>query len=213
MSWQTTVLVLLGLAAVSAEEPATALKNGVVRGKVDLRLKGVRIKDIAPVVVYLDALEGKLPYKVPKKVPRITQKDARFSPTFLVVTAGQTVEFPNDDLIAHNVFSYSKRNEFDLGLYPKGETKFVKFTYPGSVRVYCSIHESMSVTIFVAPLSYHDQVDTLGAFEISGVPPGKYWLKTWPNFLPEVKQKIEIVEDKVTNVEIMILEQGLKKIR
>ena len=45
---------------------------------------------------------------------------------------------PNDDVIFHSVFSYSTPNDFDLGLYPRGESRGERrFQYPGVVRICC----------------------------------------------------------------------------
>jgi plastocyanin len=67
------------------------------------------------------------------------QREARFAPPFLAIAAGQSVAMENDDAIYHNVFSFSKSNDFDLGLYPAGESRTVTFRYAGVVRTYCSI--------------------------------------------------------------------------
>src|SRR5688572_27802410 len=52
---------------------------------------------------------------------RIKQKGAVFTPHVLPVLAGTTVEWPNNDEIYHNVFSYSEAKPFDLGLYKEPE--------------------------------------------------------------------------------------------
>jgi plastocyanin len=203
----TALLIFFGLTDLPGEEPDTGEKAGSVRGRLVLRIEGLILLELGPVVVYLEACDGKAKFPVPGAL-KISQKKAKFSPNFLVITAGQTVEWPNDDRIVHNVFSYSKGNKFDLGLYPKGEMKRVKFQNPGLVRVYCSIHESMNASIFVAPLPYFDRVKLSGSFEISGVPPGKYRLKTWNNRVPEVTRDIEVVQGKETLVEVPIAEKG-----
>src|SRR5580765_5593220 len=46
---------------------------------------------------------------------RVTQKGAQFYPHVLPVVAGTTVEWPNNDDILHNVFSFSEPKLFDLG--------------------------------------------------------------------------------------------------
>ena len=66
-----------------------------------------------------------------------------FSPHVLVIPAGSTVSFPNHDPFNHNVFSVSEPNQFDLGLYGRGEAKGYTFTSPGLVRVFCNIHPRM----------------------------------------------------------------------
>jgi plastocyanin len=49
----------------------------------------------------------------------IRQTNEEFVPHVVAVTAGSTVEFPNDDLIFHNVFLLSRAATFDLGRYPR----------------------------------------------------------------------------------------------
>src|SRR2546425_11772208 len=166
------------VAFMLATAPSLAVEPGSVRGTVVVLVEGVRLADVGPLVVFLDGVAGALEYQVPSQVLRISQKNAKFSPSFLVVARGQTVEMPNDDTIFHNVFSYSKPNEKELGLYPKGESRSVTFPHAGVVRVYCSIHESMSATIFVAPSPYHVVAEASGAFAIPDVPPGRYRLRT-----------------------------------
>src|SRR5438552_1434728 len=69
----------------------------------------------------------------PKEVAKISQKDARFAPSMLIVCVGQTVDFLNDEdrLIEHNVFSNSPTKQFDLGLYKPGEGRTVTFDKTG----------------------------------------------------------------------------------
>src|SRR6185295_19219929 len=87
------------------------------------------------VVIYL---EGDLPSK-PVTV-NLEQKNRRFVPDTLVVPVGSTVSFPNRDPIFHNVFSLSKPASFDLGNYPKDQTRNVKLAKPGVVFVGCRLH-------------------------------------------------------------------------
>lgn len=179
----------LALGLAPQEEPP---RTHSVRGKVTLSVKGVSLDKLGPTVVYLDARQGKLDFKPPADPARISQRKAQFSPSFLVVCAGQTLEMPNDDTITHNVFSYSPPNAFDLGLYAKGESRSVALRHPGVVRIYCSIHKTMKGTIFVAPSPYFARTDAAGAFEIRGVPPGRYALKTWNEMLPQVSREVEV---------------------
>lgn len=171
---------------------SASAQDAVVDGRVTLDLPGVTLRGVGPVVVFL-VPDGdvELPVQVPPPV-RIRQRDARFSPSFRVIVQGQTIEMPNDDVIYHNVFSYSHPNDFDLGIYPVGESRSVAFQHAGVVKVYCSIHESMNATIFVAPNSFYDVVRPDGTFHMSGVPPGDYHLETWSEKLPASRQPIRI---------------------
>jgi hypothetical protein len=171
---------------------------GTVRGAVKVGIEGVDLTSVGPVVVYLDAADGeRLDFSLPARRPRILQRDARFAPGFLVVTAGQTVDMPNEDGIFHNVFSYSRPNDFDLGLYPSGESRQVTLRHPGLVRLYCSIHESMNGAIYVVPSPWFALAGAGGRFEIRGVPPGRYRLRTWAEKLPAISRSIAL-EDGAT---------------
>src|SRR5262249_39814956 len=114
-------LMTIGLSQASA---------GDIKGKVDGKAGST-------VVVWVEGIRKPA---VVKKRAAISQTGMRFSPSLLVVVAGQTVEMPNDDNVAHNVFSYSPAKKFNLGLYPKGESKTVTFDQPGLVDLFCSIH-------------------------------------------------------------------------
>ena len=140
----------LGLAALlcCVALPAAA-QDASVAGRVTLAVEGVRLADLGQTVVYL-AAEG-APAPAPAKRATIRQRNAYFAPDFLAIAVGQSVDMPNDDAIFHNVFSFSKPNDFDLGLYPAGESRHVTFEHAGVVKIYCSIHETMSGTIFVSP--------------------------------------------------------------
>ena len=77
------------------------------------------------------------------------QKGKMFTPHILPVMAGTTVDFPNFDPIFHNAFSSYNGQIFDVGLYPPGTSRSVRFTRPGVVRVFCNIHPTMSAIILV----------------------------------------------------------------
>src|SRR4051812_29248730 len=68
-------------------------------------------------VVWVDAPPSD---QTPAKKIVLDQRNLQFSPHVLVVRVGTTVEFPNDDRVFHNVFSFRDGKKFDLGMYPVG---------------------------------------------------------------------------------------------
>jgi len=82
-------------------------------------------------------------------VHRVGQKDKQFTVEELSIKKGDTVVFGNDDPFFHNVFSLSSASTFDLGSYPKGDSKSVVFSEAGEVEVECAIHPSMRMKIQV----------------------------------------------------------------
>jgi len=79
----------------------------------------------------------------------VAQKNKSFSMQKLVIKTGESVVFPNEDPFYHNVFSLSSGATFDLGSYPKGESREVTFDEPGEILVECAIHPTMQMTIEV----------------------------------------------------------------
>jgi plastocyanin len=107
------------------------------------------------------------------------QRNETFVPHILAVTAGTTVDFPNNDRTYHNVFSLSKARRFDLGRYAAGRSKSVRFDHPGIVRVFCDIHSHMNAFILVFGHRFFDVTDADGRYQIDSVPAGTYTLSAW----------------------------------
>lgn len=137
-----------------------------------------RLSERAVVFLESEALKSQT-FTPPSVHPVLDQKDLMFHPQVLPVIAGTTVDFPNRDNLFHNVFSYSQPKEFDLGRYPTGTQKSVRFDIPGIVRVYCDIHSHMNATILVLENPYFVVPDDQGVFSIKNVPSGTYTVKFW----------------------------------
>ena len=80
----------------------------------------------------------------------VGQAKKAFTVGVLKAKVGDVVTFRNDDEFAHNVFSLSETQSFDLGSYKKGEVRTVKLTAPGTIEVECAIHPEMKMKIEVA---------------------------------------------------------------
>ena len=80
----------------------------------------------------------------------VAQVKKAFTVPVLKAKVGDTVTFKNDDEFAHNVFSLSETQNFDLGSYKKGETRQLKLTKEGTIEVECAIHPEMKMKIEVS---------------------------------------------------------------
>ena len=96
----------------------------------------------AHAVVWLETVEPVTPTAASGVV--LDQRNLDFSPNILVVQVGTIVDFPNHDRVFHNVFSFHDGKKFDLGLYPVGTLRKVRFDHPGLSRIFCNIHPNMS---------------------------------------------------------------------
>jgi len=152
-------------------------------------------------IVYLTSKE-KLKGK-PKSTPKIKQENLAFDPWLLPVYMGTKVDFPNMDLVFHNVFSYSKTKKFDLGRYGKGESKQVLFDKPGLVKVFCEIHKTMRAYVLVLETPFFTTTNKGGYFKITDVPDGEYTLHVWQENTEEYNTQVEIKNNKIIRIEII----------
>jgi plastocyanin len=144
-------------------------------------------------VIWLKRIGGETARPAAAHGKVVTQRNKTFIPHVLVVPVGTKVSFRNDDPIFHNVFSLSKPNDFDTGLYKQGASYEQTFKHAGVVQVLCNIHSSMLGVIVVVDTPYYAQADGAGAFTIKGVPPGEYELKAWHEAASKpVEQRINV---------------------
>jgi plastocyanin len=153
------------------------------------------------VIVYL---EGDNPPLAEPSNRTINQSGGRFEPETVVVPSGSTVAFPNFDPIFHNVFSLSKVRQFDLGFYPSGQTRSVKFDKPGVVQVYCHLHPDMNAAILVVPNAWYVRPNESGVFSFSGIPPGSYQLVVWHKSAGFFRKRIQVSAGSPTKVSMEI---------
>jgi plastocyanin len=130
-------------------------------------------KPSADIVVWLEPLHPAETQPVVMTRARLLQKDKTFWPHVLAVQVNTQVDFPNADPIFHNAFSNYDGQIFDIGLYPPGQSRAVRFRRPGIVRIFCNIHPSMSAVIVVLDTPYFTTIAP-GSFNFDDVAPGAY---------------------------------------
>jgi plastocyanin len=128
-------------------------------------------------VVWLEASVTSV--TTPSRKVVVDQRNLSFFPHVLAVRVGTTVEFPNNDKVFHNVFSWRDGKKFDLGMYPKGAVKRIVFDQPGLARLFCNIHPNMAAYIMAVDSPYFAVSNDKGTFAIAGVPPGTYTYHAW----------------------------------
>jgi plastocyanin len=162
----------------------------------------------ANVVLYLEDAEALRSSDPPAPggapLPVMRQHEERFEPHVLPVIQGTTIAFPNDDPIYHNVFSLSRARSFDLGRYPQGESKSLRFGSAGVVQVFCHIHADMNGYILVLPNRYFISPDSLGHFVIDGVPPGEYRLVAWHERIRPIVTVVRVDAGRTTMLDLSI---------
>jgi len=186
-------------------------QGNTVSGTVDVvTTEGKEREDRSNILVFLEGVRPAPDRLPPARAHRISQKQARFEPRVLPILQGDTVEFPNDDFIFHNVFSLSETQPFDLGAYGPGKSKSVVFPRAGLVRVYCNIHPQMLSTIVVLENPFFALTDAEGRFVISGVPDGKFVLRVWHEYGGDHRESVTLAGSALVQVPIRIQEDKVK---
>ncbi len=157
------------------------------------------------VVLYVEVKGFSTP-SPPAAHPQLVQRAKTFIPPVLPVLVGTTVDFPNEDKIYHNVFSYGSVKRFDLGRYPTGSSRSVTFDKPGLVKVFCEIHKDMAAYILVLETPFFAVPDREGEFVLRDLPPGRHLIKVWHPYpaLPHREKEVVVPESGVVEVDFVL---------
>jgi plastocyanin len=199
---------IVGHVRLTARAPGLPLPSSPYVTRSVNRHDGPATPELRNVVVSLKeaAFRGTLP----STNAELRQVHETFVPHTLAVTRGSSVAFPNDDPFFHNVFSLSSAATFNLGRYPRGETRRVTFDAPGVVKVFCDIHSQMSATIMVFDHPYFAIPSDDGAYEIAGVPPGAYTLVGWHERIGDRAVPVRVEAGSATTVDLTVPVEDLR---
>jgi plastocyanin len=189
-------------------EPAPAAHEAAVRASaapVSGTVTGGGTLGPGGTVIWLKRVDGPTPRPAPARGKIVTQRNKTFLPRVLAVPVGTTVDFKNEDEVFHNVFSLSRPNDFDTGLYRQGASYSQTFRKAGVAQILCNIHASMIGYVYVVDSPYYAQAEASGAFKIKNVPPGEYDLETWHEAsLKPSKQRVTVGPDGVHGLSIKV---------
>ena len=206
--------VIVSLAAV-VFLVLVALPLNAFAGKIKGTVKVQGLRTPENVVVYLTKIP--LPdIDLSKARFVMDQRNLEFEPHVLPVPVGAAIDFPNNDQVAHNVFSMSRTKAFNLGSYKPGESKTVVFDNTGIVELRCDVHAEMAAYILVMENPYFAVTDKDGNFQIpdehylkqagieipADLPPGNYSIKTWHEKLKTEKSTVVVPESGDATVEL-----------
>ncbi len=162
---------LIAVVILSVGAPLLA---GEIQGKV--KVKGTR--DSADAVVY--AVESGKTFPAPTAHAKMDQANLIFSPHVVPVLVGTTVDFLNSDAVLHNVYSPDAcADKFNLGTWPKGQTKSYTFKKECVATLLCKVHPEMEGFVAAVPTPYFAVTKADGSFRIADVPDGAYTVKVW----------------------------------
>ncbi len=136
------------------------------------------------------------------KAPTMDQRGFQFRPCVMAVQTGTPVAFPNKDPMYHSVFSYSAARKFDLGRYRAGEEPdAVVFDKPGTVSLFCEIHEHMRAQIVVVDTPFFVVTDAKGNFKLPYLPAGAHTFHVWLGPRESFEMKVDLTEGATVKVD------------
>jgi plastocyanin len=133
-------------------------------------------------VVMATPLDRRLEARMKPQPQTVDQVDKEFIPTVTVIYVGSTINFPNNDQIRHQIFSFSPPKKFESRLYAGSAAPPILFDKPGLVVLGCNIHDWMIAYVYVSDTPFFATTMTTGIAKLSGLPPGEYSVRVWqPN--------------------------------
>lgn len=163
---------------------AAAAASASPAGELDVSVVDLQGHGVGEVVVTVAPI-NKHPATAAPASAVMDQRNVAFVPRVLVVAVGTKVEFPNNDTVSHQVYSFSAAKKFQLPLY-KGERHApVLFDREGLVVLGCNIHDSMAGYIYVTDAPFFGQTDDAGVLRLPSVPAGDYRIAVWSPFIAD----------------------------
>ncbi len=172
-----TLALLAGPLCVKAADLSVAVVGRDGRG----------VDEVVVTATPIAANKGPLPVSKPAVMD---QKNLAFLPRVLVVAAGTSVKFPNNDSVSHQVYSFSEAKHFQLPLYKGQIHPPIVFDRPGLVVLGCNIHDAMIGYILVTDAPYFGTTQTGGVLQLKDLPAGDYRVAIWSPFIADVPKSL-----------------------
>jgi plastocyanin len=142
---------------------------------INITVTDTNHKPIENAVVYIKESLA----KTAENVVVIDQVDKEFIPYVTAIRRGSAINFPNNDEIRHQVYSFSNSKQFELPLYEGNEFRPVIFEKSGAVHLACNIHDWMKAYIYVVDTDKFVLTNSNGKGELSNLTAGQYEILVW----------------------------------
>jgi plastocyanin len=170
--------------------PCLLLAVPVLAGDLHGKVNCPGMRDSADAVVYVAAIPGAAA-PAAREHAQIDQRNMKFEPRVLPVLVGTTVDFMNSDSVTHNVFTPAAcAGKFNLGTWPRGQSKSYLFAKECAATILCMIHPEMEAFVVAVPNPYFAITAADGSYTIAGVPDGSVTVKVWH---PKLKATEKVV--------------------
>ncbi|PYS37703.1 MAG: hypothetical protein DMG14_20420, partial [Acidobacteria bacterium] len=123
----------------------------------------------------------------------IDQKKCEYSPHVQVMAVNSEIALRNSDPILHNIQFFQGDNSlFNIAQPVQGQVNKHKLENAGTIYVECAVHGWMQGNVVVVDNPYYAVTDENGKFSITDLPPGKYQVKIWHEYLGELTRDVTV---------------------
>lgn len=159
-------------------------------------------KEIRNTVVWLENPPANAAWPARAQKVTMDQKGCVYLPRIVVVPAGGTVDFLNNDRLLHNIRATPKLNvPFNL-TQPKGRTIPITFAKPEIVAIVCDLHPWMASWVVVAAHPFYAITGADGQFAFDNLPPGEYKLQVWHERLGTVPANVTVGDQQPARITV-----------
>lgn len=170
---------------------AMAGTQWALAAEISVSVVGNDGEPVPEIVVFVEEIGVVTKPRHEPKLAVMDQRDVRFEPHILVVEKGTLVEFPNSDVVAHHVYSFSRPNEFVLPLYKGTPREPIAMRHDGVVTLGCNIHDGMLGYIVVVDTGSFGMTNEDGHVSVSvSDSVGGYKVSVWSPRIRDSKDPI-----------------------
>jgi len=142
----------------------------------------------------------------------IDQSKCEYSPHVQVMAVNTEISLRNSDPILHNIQFFEGDNSlFNIAQPVQGQVNKKKIEKAGTIYVECAVHGWMQGNVVVVDNPYYAVTDDNGKFSIPDLPPGKYQVKIWHEYLGESTREITVGTKAETTLDADLKELLAKK--
>ena len=124
---------------------------------------------------------------------QIGQNKCEYLPHVQVMAVNTEIALRNSDPILHNIQFFQGDNSlFNMAQPVQGQVNKRKIDKAGNIYVESAVHGWMQGNVIVVDNPYYAVSDENGKFSITDLPPGKYQVKIWHEYVGEMTQEVTV---------------------
>jgi plastocyanin len=159
-------------------------------------------KELRNAVAWLENPPANVPWPAGSEKVEMDQQKCEFVPRVVLVPAGGTVDFLNNDRLLHNIHATPKLNVSFNRTQPKSRTIPVTFAKPEIVRITCDLHSWMTGWVVVEAHPFYAITGPDGQFAFDNLPAGQYKLQVWHESLGTVPANVTVGDQQTARVTV-----------